>query len=93
LKYLEEYPKMILKKKIIGLFQEDDEITIIELDATYGSYMESIEALKEDIASYLGPKNRNKILLRVNRGGQNQTRPCQHIIFRRNSRRKDRGMS
>ena len=32
-------PQDDLEEKIIGLFQEDDEITIIELDATYGSYM------------------------------------------------------
>lgn len=66
-------PQDDLEEKIIGLFQEDDEITIIELDATYGSYMESIEALKEDIASYLGSNNRNKIPLRVNRG--DETKP------------------
>lgn len=41
-----------IEEKIISLFQEDDEITIVELDTTYGYYMESIEALKDDIASY-----------------------------------------
>jgi hypothetical protein len=41
-----------IDEKIIQLFQEHDEITIIELNATYGGYLESVEALKDDIASY-----------------------------------------
>ena len=41
-----------IEGKIIDMFQEHEEITIVELKATYGCYMESIEACKEDVASY-----------------------------------------
>lgn len=38
---------------VMELFKNHEEITIIELECTYGSYLESINALKEDIALYL----------------------------------------
>ena len=43
---------------VMNLFQDYEEITIIELDATYGCYIESIEALKEDIITYLKQNKR-----------------------------------
>ena len=38
---------------LMELFKNYEEITITELECTYGSYLESIKALKEDIALYM----------------------------------------
>lgn len=50
-----------IAESVSMLFQQEEEITITELGVTYGEYIESIEALQEDIATYFAQQPNNTI--------------------------------